>query len=119
MRKVPALLLVCTLLTIAVTAQIRRVDDAALKRAGETGDEWLTYGLTQAETRYSPLTQINTANVSRLGSGLVLRRRARAAAARKRRRWSGTARSTASPTGAWSSPSMRAPAKSAGAGIRK
>jgi PQQ-dependent dehydrogenase (methanol/ethanol family) len=67
MRKVPALLLVCALLTIAVTAQIRRVDDAVLKRAGETGNEWLSYGMTQAETRYSPLTQINTANVSQLG----------------------------------------------------
>ena len=30
------------------------MDDAALKRAGESG-EWLTYGLNQAETRYSPL----------------------------------------------------------------
>ena len=34
---------------------------------GKTGDEWLTYGHTQGETRYSPLHQINTTNVSRLG----------------------------------------------------
>ena len=43
------------------------VDDAALRRAGQTGDEWLTYGLNQAETRYSPLADINTSNVQRLG----------------------------------------------------
>ena len=34
---------------------------------GETGDDWLTYGLTQAETRFSPLKQINASTVSRLG----------------------------------------------------
>ena len=37
-----------------------------LKRAGES-DEWLTYGLNQAETRFSPLTDINATNVERLG----------------------------------------------------
>src|ERR1700704_4780840 len=47
--------------------QVRRVDESALKNAGETGDDWLTYGLTQAETRYSPLNQINAGNVGRLG----------------------------------------------------
>ncbi|PWU02669.1 MAG: PQQ-dependent dehydrogenase, methanol/ethanol family [Terriglobia bacterium] len=30
------------------------------------GEEWLTYGLTSGETRYSPLNQINTSNVSKL-----------------------------------------------------
>ena len=30
-------------------------------------DEWTNYGLTPGETRYSPLNQINTSNVSRLG----------------------------------------------------
>ena len=39
--------------------QPRKVDDAALKSAGKTGDEWLSYGLTPGETRYSPLKQIN------------------------------------------------------------
>jgi len=51
---------------IALTQQPRRVDDAALKNAGKAGDDWLTYGLTQGETRYSPLNQINTGNVNRL-----------------------------------------------------
>src|ERR1041384_4526327 len=47
--------------------QTRRIDDAALRNAGKTGEEWLTYGLTPAETRYSPLKVIDTTNVSRLG----------------------------------------------------
>src|SRR4051794_30478944 len=47
--------------------QVRRVDESALKTSGETGDDWLTYGLTQAETRFSPLNQISAATVSRLG----------------------------------------------------
>ena len=34
---------------------------------GQTGDDWLTYGLNQSETRFSPLTEINTTNVTRLG----------------------------------------------------
>ena len=50
-----------------VRAQAARIDDAALRKAGQTGDDWLTYGLNQSETRFSPLTDINTSNVSRLG----------------------------------------------------
>src|SRR5688572_18271851 len=55
--------------SIDAAQQGRRTDDAVLKRAGQTGDDWLTYGLNQAETRYSPLTDINTSNVHRLGLG--------------------------------------------------
>jgi quinohemoprotein ethanol dehydrogenase len=47
--------------------QARRIDDLALRSAGKTGDEWLTYGLTPTETRYSPLKQIDASNVNRLG----------------------------------------------------
>ena len=47
--------------------QAKTVDDAALKNAGTSGQEWLTYGFTQGETRYSPLDQINAGNVKRLG----------------------------------------------------
>ena len=47
--------------------QARRIDDAALRNSGKTGEEWLTYGLTPGETRYSPLKQIDAGNVSRLG----------------------------------------------------
>src|SRR4051794_5570054 len=52
---------------LAAGPQLRRVDDSALKNAGETGDEWLTYGLTPGETRFSPLNQISTSTVNRLG----------------------------------------------------
>src|SRR5215510_7159062 len=52
---------------VVMAQQVRRTDDLALRNAGKTGDEWLTYGSTPAETRYSPLKQINTTNVSRLG----------------------------------------------------
>src|SRR5262249_5855851 len=52
---------------VALGQQSRRVDDTALRNGGKTGDEWLSYGLTPGETRYSPLKQIDTTNVSRLG----------------------------------------------------
>src|SRR5580658_10567254 len=52
---------------VAPGQQPRRIDDAALRNAGKTGEEWLTYGLTPGETRYSPLNLINASNVSRLG----------------------------------------------------
>jgi quinohemoprotein ethanol dehydrogenase len=55
------------LATWVMVGQTRRVDDLALKNAGKTGEEWLTYGMTPGETRYSPLKQIDTTNVSRLG----------------------------------------------------
>src|SRR5580698_1668733 len=51
----------------ASAQQGRRVDDAVLRNAGKTGEEWLTYGITPGETRYSPLKLIDATNVSRLG----------------------------------------------------
>ena len=55
------------LVASVVAQQPTPIDDDTLKKAGQTGDDWLTYGLNQAETRFSPLTEITTANVSRLG----------------------------------------------------
>ena len=56
---------------IAVSAVVaqnsKTITDAVLKNAGKTGAEWLSYGLTPGETRYSPLKQIDATNVSRLG----------------------------------------------------
>jgi quinohemoprotein ethanol dehydrogenase len=63
MKFLPVLLISASL----AFGQAHRIDDAALKNAGKSGDEWLTYGIDQGETRYSPLNQINTSNVSRLG----------------------------------------------------
>src|SRR5947208_3242626 len=53
-------------LAAAVYAETK-VNDLTLKSAGKTGTEWISYGLTPGETRYSPLKQIDTSNVSRLG----------------------------------------------------
>ena len=51
----------------AAALQTRKVDDGALKKAAKNGEEWLTSGRDYFEQRYSPLTQINAANVNRLG----------------------------------------------------
>ncbi|MEI9812439.1 MAG: PQQ-dependent dehydrogenase, methanol/ethanol family [Acidobacteriota bacterium] len=44
----------------------RRVDDAMIRNASKTGEEWLTYNANPQEQRYSPLKLINDSNVSRL-----------------------------------------------------
>src|SRR5215470_4007022 len=64
---VPGAMLLALLSTRAPLAESRRVDDTALRSAG-TGNEWLTYGLNQSETRFSPLKDINAANVKRLSA---------------------------------------------------
>jgi quinohemoprotein ethanol dehydrogenase len=60
----PILMMPCA--GVAVAQTLHPVDDGVLKSAGKTGGEWLTYGLTQGETRYSTLDRINTGNVNRL-----------------------------------------------------
>jgi quinohemoprotein ethanol dehydrogenase len=52
---------------IVLAQQPRRVDDAALRNAGKSGEEWLSYNVTPQETRYTPINQINNTNVNRLG----------------------------------------------------
>jgi PQQ-dependent dehydrogenase (methanol/ethanol family) len=52
---------------IAGAQQARRVDDAALKDAAKTGEEWISYNLGWSEQRYSPLHQIDAGNIGRLG----------------------------------------------------
>jgi quinohemoprotein ethanol dehydrogenase len=51
--------------------QAVKVDAKVLKNAGTSQDSlegsWLSYGRSQGETRYSPLRQIDTSNVGRLG----------------------------------------------------
>jgi hypothetical protein len=47
--------------------QARKVDDAALKGAAKTGEEWIGYNLGWSEQRFSALNQITAANVSSLG----------------------------------------------------
>jgi quinohemoprotein ethanol dehydrogenase len=69
-RKITVLFLAVVGLVLAtwvVMGQSRRVDDATLRNGGKSGEEWLTYGLTPGETRYSPLKVLDTTNVGRLG----------------------------------------------------
>ena len=56
-------------LSLSLFGQARKVDDAVLKNVGKsaTDGEWLSYGLTPGETRYSPLKTIDASNVKRLG----------------------------------------------------
>src|ERR1700722_7075395 len=57
--------------TIAAQQPALKVDSNILKNAGTPRDalagDWLSYGRTQGETRYSPLKQIDASNVNRLG----------------------------------------------------
>jgi PQQ-dependent dehydrogenase (methanol/ethanol family) len=52
---------------VAVAQQPRKVDDAALRDAGRTGEEWITYNMGWSEQRFSQLNQITSQNVNRLG----------------------------------------------------
>jgi quinohemoprotein ethanol dehydrogenase len=61
-----SLLALLLLASLVVAQQSRKFDDP-LRTGGKAGEEWLTYGLTPGETRYSPLDQINAGNVKRLG----------------------------------------------------
>src|SRR5215510_8250278 len=68
MRRVCLFLIAVLVVGFGVTKIIgqQRVDEAALSGAGKARGDWLTYGLDYAETRYSPLKQIDAGNVSRL-----------------------------------------------------
>jgi quinohemoprotein ethanol dehydrogenase len=48
-------------------AGARQVDAGALTQAARNTEEWLTYGRTYDERRFSPLDRINAANVKDLG----------------------------------------------------
>lgn len=51
----------------ATVAKQAKVTDAALRNAAKNAEEWITYGRDQSETHFSPLKQIDTTNVKRLG----------------------------------------------------
>ena len=56
--------------SIAVPAQaadVANVDDARIIENAKTGKEWLSNGLDYSANRFSPLDQITTANVGKLG----------------------------------------------------
>ena len=70
-RATAALIVLAGTMTAQPAATRVNVDAKVLKNAGTAKDtlagDWLSYGRTQGETRYSPLKQIDTSNVSRLG----------------------------------------------------
>ncbi len=51
----------------SVAAKAANVDDKRLLAADADGANWLSYGRTYDEQRFSPLTKINDANVGKLG----------------------------------------------------
>ena len=51
----------------AKAQQARKVDNTALRNAAKNSEEWLTHGHDYAETHFSPLKQIDSTNVKRLG----------------------------------------------------
>jgi PQQ-dependent dehydrogenase (methanol/ethanol family) len=67
-------LLVFFLIPLAISEEVKKkeevkhteVTDEMLLNAGKDGKNWLMYGRDYTNQRYSPLTQITTANVSRL-----------------------------------------------------
>jgi PQQ-dependent dehydrogenase (methanol/ethanol family) len=52
---------------VAVGQNAKRINDNALKDAAKNKEDWLSYNRDWAETRFSPLDQINATNVSKLG----------------------------------------------------
>lgn len=49
------------------TSAAQKIDDAALRKADARAGAWLTHGRTYDEQRFSPLKQINAANIKNLG----------------------------------------------------
>src|SRR5262249_19333669 len=44
-----------------------KIDDKTLRQADARPGDWITHGRTYSEARYSPLKQINSSNVQKLG----------------------------------------------------
>jgi PQQ-dependent dehydrogenase (methanol/ethanol family) len=53
--------------TATLGQQARKIDDNALANAGKDKEEWISYNRDWSETRFSPLDQITTSNVNKLG----------------------------------------------------
>ena len=70
MRLSSRIALLCALTGCATPDAAVRVDDARLIDADKDSANWLTYGRTYSEQRFSPLRQINDATVGRLGQPL-------------------------------------------------
>jgi quinohemoprotein ethanol dehydrogenase len=62
-----ALFLGISLIAVGAQPQWSSISEQDLRNAASSRTDWLTYGRDYAETRFSPLDQINDTNVSRLG----------------------------------------------------
>jgi quinohemoprotein ethanol dehydrogenase len=58
---------VSSIIVSANAAEVANVDDARIIENAKTGKEWLSNGLGYSVNRFSPLDQINAANVGKLG----------------------------------------------------
>jgi quinohemoprotein ethanol dehydrogenase len=56
-----------TLVAAGLTLAQQTTHGQQPRSAAASGEDWLTYGLDQGEKRYSPLTQIDASNITRLG----------------------------------------------------
>jgi PQQ-dependent dehydrogenase (methanol/ethanol family) len=63
----PAVLLMGMVAWVAEGQNAKRINDNALRDAGKSKEDWISYNRDWAETRFSPLDQINATNVSKLG----------------------------------------------------
>ena len=66
-RRLVLALALLMLTCLAGCAPQSQIDDAALRGAGTDGANWITYGRTYSEQRFSPLKQIDENTVGRLG----------------------------------------------------
>ena len=66
-RPLVRLALFCALAGCGAADSVDRVDDARLVSADRDSANWLAYGRTYSEQRFSPLRQINDSTVARLG----------------------------------------------------
>src|SRR5215469_4039521 len=90
------------------------VDGARVEAAVQDGANWMTYGRTYSEQRFSPLTQINADNANQLGlvgyTDLdVIDGKPELSRGWRQRRWRSTACCTFRPRGAMSEHSMPRP----------
>ena len=62
-----SLLIFGTAAWVAVGQNAKRINDNALRDAAKSKEDWISYNRDWAETRFSPLDQINATNVNKLG----------------------------------------------------
>ncbi len=62
-----ALLALASSSSVADNGGPARIDQARLDAAASDADNWLTYGRTYAEQRFSELVQVNDGNIGQLG----------------------------------------------------